>query len=47
MIKFAVENPVKVLVGICFLVIFGGDMLFSDIWCAGVFKYAIPSYTKY
>ena len=23
MIKFAVENPVKVLVGICFLVIFG------------------------
>ncbi len=23
MIKFAVENPVKVLVGVCFLVIFG------------------------
>ena len=29
MIKFAVENPVKVLVGICFLVIFGVQAFFN------------------
>ena len=29
MIKFAVENPVKVLVGVCFLVIFGIQAFFN------------------